>query len=353
MIIIQPYFLFQTLFKFLILLGLFTYSIAHAEEQLISEGFEEVVLITADNSQWHRFFTHHAGWQKIDEGISDENWMTYWGLDNYHASYELYQNPGSNKGRVRVLKFTKSDGYIAPTIRSHSQSWDTGGIFDFNLRIKDLEHTKKYLTLDGWKAPTDPIEFRFGKFHVKEWLPIGPDGVQLALIERIDPPLEGWPYLKKMSRSFNATMIVDDLSAAEKFWRDMLGFKSYLYHKGASPEPGKNVLGLPHNLATTIQREVHILHPTGKNDGSIELLKFHGATGYDFSTESKLPNRGISSLRFPAKNISKLIARAHTFGIKPYMIGKKLPFMDNQSADFVAFEAPGGAIIEFFQILND
>ena len=35
------------------------------------------------------------------------------------------------------------------------------------------------------------------------------------------------------------------------------------------------------------------------------------------------------------------------------MIGKKLPFMQNQSADFVAFKAPGGAIIEFFQILND
>ena len=185
-------------------------------------------------------FFYSSRWvEKIDEGISDENWMTYWGLENYQASYELYQNPGSNKGRVRVLKFTKPDGYIAPTIRSHSQSWDTGGIFDFNLRIKDLEHTKKYLTLDGWNAPTDPIEFRFGKFHVKEWLPVGPDGVQLALIERIDPPLEGWPNLKKMSRSFNATMIVDDLSAAEKFWRDMLGFKSYLYHKGASPEPGK------------------------------------------------------------------------------------------------------------------
>ena len=77
MIITQPYFLFQTLFKFLILLGLFSYSTAHAEEPLITEGFEEVVLITADNSQWHRFFTHHAGWKKIDEGISDENWMTY------------------------------------------------------------------------------------------------------------------------------------------------------------------------------------------------------------------------------------------------------------------------------------
>ena len=73
MIITQPYFLFQTLFKFLILLGLFSYSTAHAEEPLITEGFEEVVLITADNSQWHRFFTHHAGWKKIDEGISDEN----------------------------------------------------------------------------------------------------------------------------------------------------------------------------------------------------------------------------------------------------------------------------------------
>lgn len=122
---------------------LFSYPKAHAEEKLITEGFEEVVLITADHSLWHRFFTYHAGWKKIDKGISDENWMTYWGLENYQASYELYQNPGSNKGRVRVLKFTKPDGYIAPTIRSHSQSWDTGGIFDFNLRIKDLENTKK------------------------------------------------------------------------------------------------------------------------------------------------------------------------------------------------------------------
>lgn len=336
----------------LFLLNIFSYSAVLAEGPVVTEGFDEVVIIAADHNVWAEFFNSHAGWKIIDEGISDKNWMEYWGLSNYQANYKLYQNPGTNKGRVRVIRFKNSDGRIAPSIRPHSQSWDTGGIFDFNLRVKDLDYVNKSMTLSGWKAPTEPIEFRFGKFHVKEWLPVGPDSVQIALIERISPSLKGWPALNKMSRTFNATMIVDDLPAAEKFWRDMLGFKIYLYHKGASPEPGNNVLGLPHNLASSIHREVYVLHPKGKNDGSIELLKFHGATGRDFSKHTDVPNRGISSLRFSVEDIDKLLLRAEKFGFTPIMKAENLDFLPDQKADFVALRAPGGAIIEFYHVLD-
>ena len=64
------------------------------------------------------------------------------------------------------------------------------------------------------QATSDPIEFNFGPFIVREWITRGPDGIVLAAIERVQPALEGWPQLRKLSRAFNATHIVPDIEAA-------------------------------------------------------------------------------------------------------------------------------------------
>ena len=53
------------------------------------------------------------------------------------------------------------------------------------------------------------------------------------------------------------------IEEAKDFYIDKLGFKIYLEHKGASSKEGPNVLGLPHNLTTKIDREVYILHRMG------------------------------------------------------------------------------------------
>ena len=52
------------------------------------------------------------------------------------------------------------------------------------------------------QATSDPLEFSFAQFRVREWIARGPDGVRYAFIERVEPPLEGWPNLVR-ERTFS------------------------------------------------------------------------------------------------------------------------------------------------------
>lgn len=316
--------------------------------QQVTGGYHELLIVTADKKTWIDSFAPIAGWEVRESGRVDAGWLALWGVET-PARYTVLGNPGTERGFIRLIEF---DGEPADFIRPNAQSWDTGGLFDFNMRVLDMAATRRALMDAGWTAPSDPVEFSFGPFVVKEWLPRGPDGVRLAVIERVQPPLEGWPHMKKFSRAFNATMVVADIAEARRFWRDGLGFKSYIEHKAPSKEAGPNVLGIPHNLATQVVRDVSILHPDAKNEGSIELLAFEGATGADFSGRTGMPNRGLSRLRFPAIGLDALRDRLVRMGFAASDIVVDLPISGVGTVNVLAVEAPGGTKIELYEVIG-
>ena len=324
---------------------------AGAQEGKWFEGFRETVLSVEDVESWKRFFIDVAGWEVRHEGLADPSLTSHWELPASAVVTEaLMANVGAMTGFVRLVSVS---GVERPVIRSNDQSWDTGGIFDLNVRVKDMALAQDALEAAGFQASTDPTEFTFGPFRVKEWIVRGPDGVRFALIERIEPVLEGWPDLKKISRVFNSTQVVADIDASLAFYRDLLGMEIYLENVGASAKEGPNTLALPYNLTTQIPRTVYILHPEGINEGSVEILSFDGATGRDFSSRAVPPNRGILGLRFPvsdwtgflnhlaAKDIP-IVAGPTDLELKPY--GK---------VNIVAIQSPEGAWLEFFSTSLD
>ena len=199
-----------------------------------------------------------------------------------------------------------------------------------------------------WQAEHDPVEFQFGPFVVSEWLARGPDGIVIASIERMQPPLEGWPTLKKMSRLFNATHIVPDIKAAKDFYINKLGFETYLDHSGPSKAPGPNVLGLPHNMATEVTRHVSILHPQGINEGSVELIEFVGFDGADLSHLAVPPNLGILTLRFPVADMAAFRAHVEAEGIEIAMPPTVIAAPPYGELELMAIRGPGGVWLEFF-----
>ena len=110
----------------------------------------------------------------------------------------LIGNPGTERGYLRVVGL---DGVESELIRPAPHSWDTGGIFDVNVRVWEIEDRLEELRRQGWDAHSEVVRFTFGPFVVKEVLARGPDGVTIAMIERLEPPLEGWPHLKRLSPS--------------------------------------------------------------------------------------------------------------------------------------------------------
>ena len=311
----------------------------------VTGGWQETVVSVSDLAAWQGVLSQVAGWQVLHQGQVPRAWLEAWGLpDHASASEILMANPGSSGGWVRLVQFSGMDQVL---IRSNAQTWETGGWFDLNARVKDMEAKSRALQSLGWQGRSDPVQFEFGPFTVKEWLAMGPDGVALALIQRVAPPLEGWPHLRDLSRAFNATQIVADMDKSLDFYLNTLGFETYLEHRGASEFEGPNVLGLPHNLSTRISRQVYILHPQGENLGSVELLSFEGATGRDFAHLARPPNLGILMLRFPAPEPAAVQARIDQAGLPVVFDRRSLELAPYGKVTAVGARGPNGEWLEF------
>ena len=319
-----------------------------AGHPFITGGYQEVVLSVSDLNGYVRFFREVAGYRVVHDGPSEPGWSRLWQLPlDSRWDEVLLGNPGTSRGYVRLIRF---QGLPQLQIRSNAQSWDTGGWFDANIRILDMESKFRQLQARNWQSVSDPVQFSFGPFVVKEWLARGPDGVVLAMIERVQPPLEGWPQLREFSRFFNATQIVSDIGDARRFYVDQLGFQVYLESHRASAEPGPNVLGLPHNLSSEIRRHVYIVHPEGSNEGSVELLSYDGATGADFSGRAVPPNLGILMLRFPVRDMPGFIDFLGSRGVVVESGPVSLALPPYGRAQVLSLPGPDGALLEFYQL---
>lgn len=313
----------------------------------ISGGYQEAVFSVSDLAEQTAFYQDVAGWQILHKGSVSPTLMSAYALPpNVSGSEVVLGNPGAERGFLRLVQFHGAD---QQQIRSNAQSWDTGGFFDVNSRVADMQTKFAQFQALGWQAASDPVQFSFGPFVVKEWLTRGPDGIVLALIERVQPPLEGWPHMRQLSRLFNATQVVADAEEARRFYVDKLGFDVYLEHTAASEQPEQNVLGLPHNVAADVARIVYILHPQGTNEGSIEILAFDGADGSDFSARARPPNLGILTLRFPLSDMQGFAKHVAAEGIDVAVAPMRTELTPYGEVWLMAIRGPGGVWLEFFQ----
>jgi len=309
-------------------------------------GFHEVVLSIRDLDRESKFYQDLTGWSEISRTECSKDQLGFWHLDSY-ARQCLLTNPGVSNGHIRLVNFDDSERL---PIRSSSQSWDTGGIYDIDLRTPDLQATFKELQSAGWMAFSDPLSWQFGKFEVSEVLMKGPDDVVLAIIQRHRPKLEGFPLMKKLSRVFNSSQVVRDMDASKDFYINKLGFKVYMDHVLTGTDEETNLFGMPQNLYRSITRRICILHPEGTNEGSVELIQLDGAQGRDFASHAIPPNLGILLLRFPILNMDAfrdhlvsqdidIFSDITTLNIPPYGAYK-----------CISIKTPDGALLEFLEL---
>ncbi len=318
-----------------------------ASDSIMPSGFHEVVFSVSDLEASARFYQEVAGWNVVYLGSGSAEPAGFGGFAEDQIVREiLLKNPGTDRGYLRLVAFP---GAEQRQMRSNAQTWDTGGIFDVNVRVLDIHAKFQQLRDRGWQFYSDPIQFTFGPFVVWEVLAKGPDGIVFAMVERVQPPLEGWPHLRELSHIFNSTQIVADFDTSLEFFRDKLGFKIYLEHEGPSKEAGPNVLGLPHNLATEITRKVVILSPDGTNSGSVELIAFDGLTGADFSELASPPNLGILALRFPVANLEAYRQRLAKHGVTPIQGPSTATIEPYGEVEIMTVRAPEGALLDFYQ----
>lgn len=307
-------------------------------------GFEEVVISVYNLEKSVEFWQKVGGYEVKfkSHDLKLKNW------NNYAFDEVFMGNAGDETGYLRLVKFKNTEQKV---IRSGAKTWDAGGIFDVDIRVLDIDRKFEQAEQFGWHVASSPVLYDFGQFKVVEGLLKGPDAVVIAAIQRIAPPLTGWPHLKEFSHQFNSTQIVQNMDAALDFYVKKLGWKVYMQ----SNTPGENhdnVLGVPNNLNPQTMHKVSIVHPEGKNMGSVELIQIEGITGKSYAQNATPPNLGILTLRFPVQNMDDFSKMINEKGVAIEKQPTEALIKPYGRVKIMVLRAPDGAWLEFFEKIN-
>lgn len=314
------------------------------------DGFTEAVVIVTDPVPHLDTWLDEGGWELRHTGASDPAQLDAWGCGADSGHEWLLGHPDCAGGQVRLVRLDRPAGAAQrPRIRADDQCWDTGGIFDLNVRVPAVQPVAAALRARGWHGASLPSQWDFGVLTVREWLVKGPDNLRLAVIERVAPPLQGFGHMKKMSQVFNSSQIVRDLDAARAFYCGVLGFVSaYRYATPALPA-GPNVFGLPASLAQRVGLEIDIVHPQGQMEGSIELVALGGAGGIDMAADARPPHPGLAVLRLPVRNMDAFEAHLAAQGMTPEFAPRTVMLAPLGRVRMLGLRAPEGAWLEFYE----
>lgn len=270
----------------------------------IDNGFEEVVGIVDDCEASARRLRAATGYAQRHSGALTPGALALLGLGgDRHGREILLAHPDAGRGAIRLLTL---DGPAAPPMRDGAQAWDTGGIFDINLRaLRDIVALHGAFRSAGFVSPAPIIDWDFGPLAVREVVEKDADGLCIALMERVHPPLTGYETITGPTTwVFNSTQVVGDFDAARAFFVDGLGWRPVQETRSpAGRADGGNCMGLPVGLASGIDMRIGIYHPHGRMEGSVEIIAF-GCAGHDFSHAGP-PGRGWASLRLPVTNLEE------------------------------------------------
>lgn len=280
----------------------------------IDDGFQEAVAIVADASASAARLCAALGYRIRHAGRVPEAALALLGLDGGDGAAEtLIGHPDSARGDIRLIA---PNAPPAALRRDGGQAWDSGGIFDINIRVLagGIAPLHRALGVAGFRAHAPVTAWDFGGLSVREVVESDADGLCIALMQRMAPPLEGYDGIGgPASWVFNATQIVADFDAARALYVDVLGWRTVQETEGVvAPAPGLNCMGFPPALAADITMRIGIYQARGRMAGSVEIIAFGGG-GHDFSMAAPA-QRGWAALRFPVGDVGDFARRLDAAG---------------------------------------
>ena len=317
---------------------------------ITGQGWQEAVVHVANPDPWIAFLTQDAGWRVIARGRIDASVIAAWKLPrNVTGTEILLGNPGDTKGWMRLVTLR---GIASQPIRPAAQAWDPGGWFSLMTRSRDATAIYNRAIARGWTAYNSPQEFSFGGVALRNVVIRGPDGVNVAIYERLSPKLEGWETITGISRVFNVMTMVKDFETERKFFQEGLGFGAWFVGNYEDQFPVATNFGLPVNLSTTTPRRSGILWEAQGEDGRVEVMRFVGLEGVDQSARASFANRGIVSIRIPVADLATWRERAQANGIVVHAAGAPVRLPPYGMVRHAWVQSPNGAIVEAFEVIK-
>ena len=274
-------------------------------------GYQEAVAIVADARTTAQRLEKALGYGERFSGRADHAMLALLGIDSAdNWNCIVLGQPQCERGQVRLL--SRAGGSAGPR-RLGAQPWDVGGWFDAGLRsLGPIEQVRDRFTECGFSCFAPVVDFNMGGFEVREVLVHDGDSLCFAVTERVAPPLEGYDHVAgPASNLFNSVIVVDDCRKATSVFSDALGWKVVVATELTHAD-GRNVMGLPQEIARNQVVKLSIVQQQGRMEGSIELIEYP-CTGPDFRND--LPDqRGWAAFLFPVSDLDKALTGAKRAG---------------------------------------
>lgn len=274
-------------------------------------GYQEAIAIVADAAATAQRLCAALGFVQVHAGAAATGLLRLLELDPGEDWHEvLIGQPDCARGHLRLLSRPSQP---ARPKRLGAQPWDIGGWFDAGVRsLGPIDAALDRLTLHGFAAFAPVADFDMGGFAVREVLAHDADGLCFALAERVAPPLAGYEHVTgPISNLFNSVIVVTDLRAAVQMFVGGLGWQA-LVDTALVHADGRNVMGLPPDIARTREVKLAIVQQQGRMEGSVELIEYP-CEGLDHAGAAP-DARGLAAFCFPVSDLTQVLARARALG---------------------------------------
>jgi len=314
------------------------------------KGMQEMIVSVKDLSRAAALYQQVAGWRVVAKETAPAALATFWQVPSTSRVEQIVLgNPSTTKGYLRLVKF---HGVPQVQIRSSGRPFDTGGIFNLNMLVRDMDAAFEGLRDHGFHGYADPNRYTIlGKSYAGAMLQ-GHDGVVINLLQRIGQSYDDMPPFTLMSHVINATQMVSDYSESLEFLTKKLGWKVRWEASPSWPEDGSNNMGLPNNLVSTGQvkgRAASFQFGADANGGAMEIFHFEGVTGLDFSSRAHPPNLGVLMYGIHVPDIEAYAAQLKSRGVPPHLPMTTFRLAPYGTVKAMIVKAPSGAWLQFFQ----
>lgn len=314
-------------------------------------GFTEAVISVENIDRISDTLTRVADWKVTALPDAPAEQFPAWHVPETCHRIEqcLLTAENETNGHLRLVKFHGCTNN--KVMRSSQRSWDTGGIFNVDVYVHDVDKVYRALQRDGWTAFGDPVNYAWAGFEVRETVSIAPDGFCVGMLQAFGKILIELPEFTHMSRAFNSAQTVRNFEESMSFYIEKLGWETLVNSsiRDAS-EPGQELFGIPNPIAYSVERKVAILHPQGNNDGGVELIEMSELRGRDFSEDCVAPNIGHLALRFPVTGLLTYAQQIEERGVELYTRPSGVDIAPYGEAMCFSVRTPDGAILEFYEI---
>lgn len=289
-------------------------------------GWAEAVLRVSDPKAFIDFAESVAGWQ-VKGPIDGEWWIS------------------DAEGGVGAIRLITRPQQATPIERY--QPWDTGGLFSVMTRSNDLSAAYERARALGWGSASIPVTLDFGGVKLSNVVMRGPDGVNVAIYERLQPRMADAADLLKLRRPFNAMQVVRSLADARRFYVDVLGFSVIATGRFQAPRGTPSNFGIPPSLAADAALDYLILGGTPAGPTQVEVVSFNGLE-VGARPRDQLESQGLIALRFPVSSLDRMRDRLAAAAYPHESVHTPMPPFG--SAEMLRLLSPEGARLEFFEL---